>query len=953
MRAYSGARRGMSATRSSDLGSHPAQPGVAPLEPTELRRRRRALGLTQADLANRLAVSANTVARWERGELRVGRPRQVARTLARLERTIQIMADPAGGLLESWSAAAASRRSPSTPQAAPTQRRAPARIKHNLPVERTSLVGREQELAAIRVALLQSNGRLITLTGPGGAGKTRLAQRLGRDLVEHFADGVWLVDAAPMTDPARLPQTAAAVLGVRERPDQPMLDTLVQALSGRQVLLVLDNCEHLIGACATLAGALLSGCPRLRLLATSREPLHLAGEAVWLVPPLAVPTLQPQPELEELLSYAAVCLFVDRARSVRSDFALTARNASAVAQICSLLEGLPLALELAAARVRVLGTEQIEEQLRDSLQLLVDDTRSTPGRYRSVAAALDWSDALLSEPERTVFHRLTVFAGGWTLEAAEAVCGDGELRGARVLDVLTRLVDKSLVLMEEEEGHARYRLLEPIRQYAYRKLLARGEAPTTRQRHARYFCQLSEDLDSTSIGQDAQAVNDRMQRELANFRAAMAWAIESGEPEAGLRLAAALGRFWTTRGWLSEGREWFKRLLNLPAGSCLTPVRAKALQVAGNTAYYQGDHAAAATLVAASVAVRRQLSDPAGLAEALDAQGLVDWARAELGSAQTALTESLQLARGLGLRKAEGRILYHLGLVAYDSGDAQAAQDWHRQSMAVATELRDVLFQARAYYGLGQVARQRGDVVEARALHEAGLACRREAGEHWGMALALVGLGQVALDEGDIASARALFFQSLAFSRELGDTHGLARCLEGMAAVAAQVQPEHALQLAGAAAALRESSCAPLPPTERALLERRLAPARTTLGEDRSAAFLAAGRTCPVDKAIELAFNIEAHTPAAASRPPAGVSGSSGPLTRRQRATAAIVSGSLTARQTEVLGLIAQGKTDRQIAVELVLSEKTVGRHLENIFTRLGVSSRAAATVVAVRDGLA
>ena len=288
-----------------------------------------------------------------------------------------------------------------------------------------------------------------------------------------------------------------------------MLDTLVEALSGRQVLLVLDNCEHLVDACAVLADAVLSGCPRLRLLATSREPLHLAGEVVWRVPPLAIPTVQPQPELDELSRYAAVCLFVDRARSVRAEFALTARNVRVVAHICALLEGLPLALELAAARVRVLGTEQIEEQLRDSLRLLVDETRSTPGRHRSVEAALDLSYTLLSEPERIVFHRLAVFAGGWTLEAAEAVCGDDEVPRGRVLDVLTQLVDKSLVLMEEQEGHARYRLLEPIRQYAHTKLLASSEASATRQRHASYFCQLSQELDSTSIGQYAQSANDR------------------------------------------------------------------------------------------------------------------------------------------------------------------------------------------------------------------------------------------------------------------------------------------------------------------------------------------------------------------------------------------------------------------------------------------------------------
>jgi non-specific serine/threonine protein kinase len=657
------------------------------LEPAELRARRRALGLTQAQLGAALGLAGNTVGRWERGTARIGNPALVQLALQRLEGNGRVGEDvpeaPADGATHDTQPQGAGNRGQAVP-------------RHNLPAERTSLIGRDQDVANIRQALLDSKGRLITLTGAGGAGKTRVALRVASGLVEHVRDGVWLVELASVVDAARVPAAVAAVLGIWERPVTPLVRTLVRSLWTSQALLVLDNCEHLADACAELVETLLHGCRALRILATSREPLRVMGEVVWRVPPLSVPDAERSQRLDDVLASPAVQLFADRARAARSDFSLTPANADTVAQICTMLAGLPLAEELAAARVRILGVQQIRERLDESL-LLTDESRHGEARHKTLQATLDWSHALPSEPEQTMFRRLAVFAGGCTLEAAEAVCVGDDLRSMDVLDLLTRLVDRSLVVPDEDEGRARFRLLEPIREYAQRSLLASGEAEALAASHARYFRDLAKQLDSQRLGCHTRALDDQRQAELANFRVALGWSVMSGEAGVGLRLAAALRTFWSARGLLTEAREWFARLLSLPQGMHRTTSRARALCVAGYAAYYQGDHSTAVELLTESVATWRELGDRAGLADALDELGLVGWARADFGLARAVLGEALELARALGLRHLEGRCEYHLGLVMYEQGDFAAALEGHTHSLAVARELNDPLTEARAF----------------------------------------------------------------------------------------------------------------------------------------------------------------------------------------------------------------------------------------------------------------
>ncbi len=544
-----------------------------------IRRRRQELFWTQEQLAEKAGLRKRTIERAEAGEhLQSHTIRAIAQALG---------LSPAEVTLPGRSSTPGGARASPDPEAAGALKALTASRPPTLPVSVTSFIGRTRELAEVKQRL--SATRLLTLTGPGGCGKTRLALQAATDLADKFVDGVWFVELSTLSDPRLVPYLVATALGVREEPNRPLAVTLVDALHPRRLLLVLDSCEHLIAACAEFSHTLLHGCPQLRILATRREVLGVAGELAWRVPPLASPDPQRLLSIEDLVQYEAVQLFVERARTALLTFTLTNRNASVVAQVCYRLDGIPLAIELAAARVKVLAVEQIAARLDDRFHLLTGGGRMVLPRQQTLQAAMDWSYDLLSEPERRLWHRLSVFAGGWTLEAAEAVCAGVGFDVADVLDRLTSLVDKSLVNVEAPDGEARYRLLETIRQYGLKKLERSGQAAVVRRQHLQWFVGLAERAEAELTGPDQGIWLERLETEYDNLWAVLEWSqTEAQGAEAGLRLAAALWRFWLVHGHLREGRRWLEAVL---AGSRVAWVaaRAKALYGAGALAEDQGD----------------------------------------------------------------------------------------------------------------------------------------------------------------------------------------------------------------------------------------------------------------------------------------------------------------------------------------------------------------------------
>jgi predicted ATPase/DNA-binding SARP family transcriptional activator len=459
--------------------------------------------------------------------------------------------------------------------------------KHNLPATRTNLVGRRREMVEVKRALAMT--RLLTLTGMGGSGKTRLALEVARDLAEAYPEGVWLVELASLSEEALVPKAVAEALEVAERPAEPLADTLAEVLGSRELLLVMDNCEHLLEASARLVDVLLDSCPRVRIMATSREALGVGGELRWPVPPLSVPEPRRAPSLEELETYESVRLFVERAKGRDPSFSLNSTNALAVTEICRKLEGIPLAIELAAVRVGPLSVEQIAERLTNSLKLLAGGTRTQMPKQRTLRGTLGWSHKLLSEDEKKLFGRLSVFAGGWTLEAAEAVGAGKGAEEEDILDVLSGLVEKSLVMSESTEGgRIRYRLLEPIRQYALEKLEESGEAEAAKRAHAEYFLALAQEAEPELFGPREAEWFERLDEEHDNIRAALSWSLEGADPELGLRLAGAIWWFWYWRGHYSEGQRWLQVALGNEGGATAI-ARAKALGGVGWLANRQGD----------------------------------------------------------------------------------------------------------------------------------------------------------------------------------------------------------------------------------------------------------------------------------------------------------------------------------------------------------------------------
>jgi predicted ATPase/class 3 adenylate cyclase len=607
-------------------------------------------------------------------------------------------------------------RHPDLPSAFPPLRTLAGR-PNNLPAQPTPLVGREREAAAAVALLGRDDVRLLTLTGPGGTGKTRLGLQVAADLLEAFPDGCWFVDLAPLADPALVPSAIASVLGVREEGGRPLAEALADHLRDKALLLVLDNLEQLLPAAAPGIGGLLAACPGLTVLATSRAPLRLRAEREWPVPPLGLPDRARLPPLDRLTQYAAVRLFAERAQAVRPDFAVTTANAPAVAEICWRLDGLPLAIELAAARVKAFPPEALLRRLERRLGALTGGARDLPLRQQTLRGAIAWSHDLLGEAERVLFRRLAVFAGGATLEAAEAVAGpDGE---ADVFGALASLVDQSLVRQGEgpgalPEGEPRFSMLETIREYGLEQLERSGEAEEAHERHATFFLALAEAAEGELGGPAQGAWLGRLEDEHANLRAALGWALER-EPGTALRLGGALRGFWEARGHLTEGRGWLERAL-AGGGGAPAELRAKGLRGAGYLAYRQGDYERAVTQFGEGLALNRALGDRAGIANSLTNLGVVAHRRGEPDRAAALYEEGLGLCRELGDRAGIARSLVNLGAVALDRGEPDRAATLLEESLGLARGLGvgDVVLEGLE--GLAAVAARAGRPVAATRL---------------------------------------------------------------------------------------------------------------------------------------------------------------------------------------------------------------------------------------------
>jgi non-specific serine/threonine protein kinase len=807
--------------------------------------------------------------------------------------------------------------------ASPSRRDGPlGAVRATLPADTTTLVGRETLVTQVERAVVSS--RLVTLTGAGGVGKTRVAITVARSLEAAFRDGVWLIELAAVLDVAVVARTVAQRLGVRESSDEPVIESLARAIRERHLLLVLDNCEQVTEACAEIADALLRACSRLHLLTTSQRVLNLTCEVVWPVPPLGLPTRPGAATAQQLLNVPATRLFVDRATAALPSFVPTDQNAPAVAEICCHLDGIPLALELAAARVRSLTPATMASRLADRFRVVTAGPSAALPRHQTLRAMVDWSYELLNVQERTLFTRLAIFAGGWSLEAAEAVVGGieseragsaagasaGSTGGASTADepldvvaVLTSLVDRSLVVFDATRGAGRYRFLETIREYALMRLREAGPAAeqAVRRAHYEWFAQVADAAAVGLAGNDLAEWLARLEIEHDNLRAAMASSLAEvdGRPsavEAALRLARGLWRFWFGGGYLVEGRAFLTRVLALPSAGLPTRLRADLLFAAGRLA-----------------------------------METADWS-----NARGHLRACLDSAHALGADYREADALIQLGHLERGDGHFAEARALYEQGLAIHRRLGNEQRVAMALGALGSAAHGLGDFAEAQALYDACVTQISAVGERWELASALYRLGRLAADQGEIAVARGRYQASLRLWRAVGERSRPAHILEGLAALTLEEgRAENALRLAGAAAAIRAEAGASLPPVDRVWVEGLIARARSTLDPRVATARWTEGQSLDLDQAMAYGTGLGGATDApVSSEPPprvemaglAGLTASAGPL---------------TAREHEIAVLIADGLTNRQIADRLVISKRTADNHVASILGKLAMRSRA------------
>jgi predicted ATPase/DNA-binding NarL/FixJ family response regulator len=803
-----------------------------------------------------------------------------------------------------------------------------ADIRATLPSEPNSFVGRERELDELRK--LVSTTRMATLTGPGGIGKTRLALRALASVEDEFPDGVCYVELADVTGPDLVVTRVASAVGVAEEQGRPLLDTLADALAARTLVLALDNCEHLLDACARLCQRLLAGAPELRLLATSREPLRVPGEMVWQVPPLAVSSADGS-------AGDAVRLFTERAVATDSGFTLSAANADAVAGICASLDGMPLAIELAAARIRALSAEQILLRVTDRFGLLTTGTRVAPPRQRTLRATIDWSHGLLTNREQVLLRRLSVFAG-WSLEMAEQVCADVLVPADDVLDTLAALVDKSLVVREPEAlGQARYRMLDTIREYAAERLAAAGETAEFQRRFRDHILAVAERNFSVGMAlvpapwQHRVDVFRRYDVDAGNVWQVLSVCLAGGDVAGGLRICNAVRPCLLVRGEFALGCEWVDAFLARPEAAAAEPGIKGPAMIGRAQLSMSSDPAAAEPLTREGLELSRAAGDAFWIAAGLN---LLSEIAAHTGRAEDAEAlgrQALSVAEESGDRWNEGWALGIRATIAALRGNPREAAALGGASVAVMRSIDQLWGVARAQLGLGDLARLRADAGEAQRMYGEALGYLREIGARPEIARCLSGLGRVALDLGDIDAARTYLAESLRLCREIGTRIGIARGIESFAALAVrEADAERVVVLTAASAGVRAESGLPPLPGPRA--DRYLAAARH-LGEDAIDRLWSRGLSLSAEAAIDLAIE------SAAGRP-TGRSNAQAPADALS-ASPVSLPGALTRRELEIAELIADGRSNKAIAAALVISPATVARHIANMMTKLGFHSRA------------
>ncbi len=740
-------------------------------------------GLTDRDIAERLFITRRT-AEWHvkqiLNKLGFGSRSQVAAWVAHDE-AVGSMADSSNG------------------------------HRHNLPLQLTTFIGRGNEVTELQRLL--ATRRLVTLTAVGGAGKTRLALEVANGALDAYPDGAWLVDLIPIKDGHLVARVFGSTLGVHERPRQPIAETLLEHLRGRHLLLVVDNCEHVIEDCACLVDTILGSCPGVTLLATSRERLRISGETVWRVASLAVPDPRAVVDLSELAQCEAVGLFLDRARLAAPGFEINAENASAIAQLCRRLDGIPLAIELAAARAGSMSPDQILNRLQNRFQLLTGGSRAGPARHRTLQAAIDWSHDLLRDDERTLFRRLSVFAGSFNLEAVEQVCSDHDLEVDAIAGLLGSLVDKSLLVASVEGSTpVRFRMLETLQQYGEERLTERGEVERLHRRHSEFFVSVAQEASPKLRGREQQVWHLRLAEDVSNLRSALRWS-GGHEPDASLRLIIALTDFWYIAGLVEEGDGWLKQALG-------------------------------------SYSVRNRLR-----AETLARGGLLSYWRDDIDSASTRWHECLDIYRELDDRKGIGLGLRWVGELTEWQGDLDGARRCFDGSLAIAREVDDAMSIADLLRQLGRLAMKEGDHEKAHAYLRESLTYYERIGDYRFINVALGYLGLSAIDRGDFGAARSHLEEGLAIARDLDFTIGLATPLMYFAALAAaQGHPSRAVRLSGASEALAASAGGVATRLTRPLVDRWLDKSRRELGPRRSAAYAAEGRAMSRERAVEYAL---------------------------------------------------------------------------------------------------